>query len=269
VLTRQGGHNVGAYLAGIWRLRYFWGSLVKVDLRNRYRRSILGMGWSLLNPILMTAVMCVVLCPILKVGYREFAPALLAGLAFWNFLVAAASSGCQCFYLGEAYIRQQSAPLAIYPLRTVLGTGTHGLAALAVSLVFCWGMFGFSNIPALVSLVPTLALLFLLGWSLALCCGLTNVMFPDTQHIVEVMFQILFYLTPVMYPPKLLAERSMGWLVNYNPLAAFLELVRAPILEGQFPPWSAYCKASMLVAFLLTVASFALVRMERRLIFYL
>jgi lipopolysaccharide transport system permease protein len=258
-----------AYFAGIWRLRYFWGSLVKNDLRNRYRRSILGLGWSLLNPILMTAVLCVVFCPILKIDYREFAPSLLAGLAVWSFLVSTASAGCQCFYQSESYIRQQSVPLAIYPLRTALGTAVHGLAALAVSLIFCWLMFGFGNLPALVSLVPTLGLLFLLGWSLALCCGVTNVMFPDTQHMVEIVFQILFYLTPVMYPPKLLAERGMGWLVDYNPLAAVLELVRSPILDGQFPTWIAYGKATLLVAVLLTAAACALLRLERRLIFYL
>jgi lipopolysaccharide transport system permease protein len=258
-----------AYFAGIWRLRYFWGSLVKNDLRNRYRRSVLGLGWSLLNPILMTTVLCIVFCPILKIDYREFAPSLLAGLAIWGFLVTTAVSGCQCFYQGEPYIRQQSAPLAIYPLRTVLGTAVHGLAALGVALLLSWLTFGVGNLPSLISLVPTLTLLFLLGWSLALCCGLTNVLFPDTQHLVEVAFQVLFYLTPVMYPPELLAERGMGWLVRYNPLASVLELVRSPLLDGQFPSWSAYGKTSLLVFVLVSIAAAALVRLERRLIFYL
>ncbi len=85
---------------------------------------------------------------------------------------------------------------------------------------------GFGNLPAMLSLIPTLLLIALLGWSVALCCGLTNVIFQDTQHLVEVLFQILFYLTPVMYPAKILAERRMQWLVTYNPLAALLELVR-------------------------------------------
>jgi ABC-type polysaccharide/polyol phosphate export permease len=258
-----------AYLADIWRLRYFWSSLVRIDLRNRYRRSVLGIGWSLLHPILMTAVLCAVFCPLFRIDYRQFAPYLLAGLAFWNFLVTTSTNGCHCFFQGEAYIRQQAAPLVIYPLRTVLGTAIHGVAALSVVLIFTWCMNGFGNLPALISLVPSLTLIFLLGWSLALCFGITNVIFQDTQHLTEVLFQILFYLTPVMYPSKLLAERRMDWLVRYNPLASFLELVRVPILEGQLPPWSAFATALGTVLVLLTAGTIAVSRLERRLIFYL
>jgi lipopolysaccharide transport system permease protein len=258
-----------AYLANVWRLRYFWSSLVRIDLRNRYRRSVLGMGWSLLNPILMTAVLCAVFCPMFHADYRQFAPFLLAGLAFWNFLVTTAIQGCHCFFQGESFIRQQAAPLAIYPLRTVLGTAIHGLIALVVVLVFTWWIQGIGSLPTLASLVPTLVLMLLLGWSLALCCGVTNVIFQDTQHLVEVGFQILFYLTPIIYPAKVLAERRMQWLATYNPLAAFLELVRAPILEQQLPSVSAYATAIGLVAVLFAVAALALKRLERRLIFYL
>ncbi len=258
-----------AYLAHIWRLRYFWTSLVRNDLRNRYRRSILGIGWSLLHPILMTTVLCAVFCPIFGADFRQFAPFLLAGLAFWNFLTSTATQGCHCFFQGEPYIRQHAAPLAIYPLRTVLGTAIHGLAALTVALAITWCFRGLHNLPALLSLVPTLALMLLFGWSVALCCGLTNVMFPDTQHLIEVLFQILFYLTPVMYSAKMLSDRGMEWLVRFNPLAAFLELLRAPILDGRLPSWHAYATVMIVVASLLSVAALALSRLERRLILYL
>jgi ABC-type polysaccharide/polyol phosphate export permease len=258
-----------AYFTQIWRLRYFWSSLVRTDLRNRYRRSVLGIGWSLMHPILMTAVLSVVFCPLFGTDFREFAPFVLTGLAFWNFLVHTTSQGCHCFFQSEPYIRQQPAPLAIYPLRTVLGTGIHGLAALAVALCFTWSIHGFGNLPAIVSLVPSLVLMFLLGWSLALCGGVINVVFQDTQHLVEVLFQVLFYLTPVMYPPRLLAERNMQWLVNWNPLAAFLDLLRYPILEGRLAPPLTYGTVVATVAVLVAVAGALLVRVEKRLVFYL
>src|SRR5262249_24910194 len=251
------------YLASIWRLRYFWSSLVRIDLRNRYRRSVLGIGWSLLHPILMTAVLCAVFCPILRVDYRSFAPYLLAGLAFWNFLVSTASQGCHCFLQAESYIRQQAAPLAIYPLRTVLGTAIHGLAALLVVLIFTGLVQGFSSFTAVLSLVPSLAIILLLGWAVAACCGMLNVVFQDTHHLIEVLFQILFYLTPVMYPAKMLSERQMGWLVEWNPLAAFLELVRAPILDGQVPSPHAYGLAMAVVTLLMVAAGCVLARLER------
>src|SRR5712691_5286172 len=106
------------YLAEIWRCRYFWLTLVKVDLRTRYRRSILGMGWSLLHPIAMTTILCIVFSTIFKRDVLDYAPFLLAGLATWNYVLSSALSGCQCFFQGESYIRQYPAPFAIYPLRT-------------------------------------------------------------------------------------------------------------------------------------------------------
>ncbi len=258
-----------AYFAHIWRLRYFWWSLVRIDLRNRYRRSVLGLAWSLLHPIMMTIVLCTAFSSLFHIDWRTFAPYLLAGLAFWNFLAGTASQGCHCFIQGESYMRQQAAPLAIYALRPVLGMAIHGLAALVVVLMFSGAINGFNNPAALTSLVPSLGLMFLLGWSLALCCGMMNVIFPDTQHLAEVFFQMLFYLTPILYPAKTLIERNMGWVVNWNPLAAFLYLLRTPILDGEFPSLGTYAVALGTVAVFIAIAVMALVRLERRLIFYL
>src|SRR5260221_10868882 len=108
------------YAAAIWNCRYFWMSLVRMDLRTRYRRSVLGMGWSLLNPIAMTAILCTVFSTLFNQSVRDYAPFLFAGLATWNYLMTATLQGCQCFFQGESYIRQHPAPLAVYPLRTAL-----------------------------------------------------------------------------------------------------------------------------------------------------
>src|SRR5207253_4276733 len=75
------------HLTSIWRYRHFWLSLVRLDLRNRYRHSVLGIGWSLLNPLAMTAVWCVAFGQILGQGdWRSLAPTLLVGMAVWEFL---------------------------------------------------------------------------------------------------------------------------------------------------------------------------------------
>src|SRR5947209_16817034 len=102
-----------AYLGAVWDRRYFWFALVRMDLRSRYRGSILGIGWSLLHPIAMTVILCVVFSKILKQEISTYAPYLFAGLTFWNYWVAVASQGCNCFFQGEAYIRQFPAPMAI------------------------------------------------------------------------------------------------------------------------------------------------------------
>ena len=124
-----------AYVADMWRLRHFWIGLVRNDLRNRYRRSLLGLGWSLLQPVAMTIVLCTVFAGVFGASLREYAPYLLSGLTFWSFVSVTATTGCQSFFQGESYIRQHRAPLAIYPLRTTLGAGYHFLVGLVVDRI--------------------------------------------------------------------------------------------------------------------------------------
>jgi ABC-type polysaccharide/polyol phosphate export permease len=257
------------YLTRIWRLRHFWLALVRADLRSRYRRSVLGVGWSLLHPIAMTIVLCTVFATIFQFDVRNYAPFVLAGLVLWNFIVAVTSGGCQCFFQGEPYIRQHPAPLAIYPLRTTLGAGIHFLLGMVVVLLLAWGLRGFSNLPALVSLVPTILLLFIFGWSLAVCAGVINVMFQDTQHLVEVALQVVFYVTPIIYTASLLRDRHLAWAVGLNPLAAFLDLIRGAVLDGSFPLPQSFAVAGVTTAVAAAVAILILDRMERRIIFYL
>jgi lipopolysaccharide transport system permease protein len=304
---------VTGYFSEIWRLRHFWLALVRIDLRNRYRRSVIGIGWSLLQPIAMTAVLCVVFSQLFKQEIRTFAPFLLIGLTFWGFLTAVVLQGCQCFFQGEPYIRQHHAPLAIYPLRTTLSAGFHFLLGLAIVIVFvcCMQAFGrpasttegsvnnhaasvqpieadssatdrrvqggeqierggFGNLPALLTLVPTLALVFIIGWSLAVCMGVANVMFQDSQHLTEVVMQIMFYVTPVFLKPEyFLQRRYVSWLVRLNPFAAILELIRKPLLEGQFPSHWAVGMGVLAGLVAVSLATLALYRFEKRMIFYL
>ena len=258
------------YFSDIWRLRHFWFALVCIDLRRRYRRSVIGVGWSLLHPIAMMTVLCVVFSQLLKQDIRTFAPFLLSGLTFWGFISAVITDGCQCFLQGESYIRQHPAPLAIYPLRSTLGAGFHFILGFGITLVFAWWVYGFGNLPVLLSLVPTFVLLFIFGWSVGVCMGLANVMFQDSQHLIQIALQIAFYLTPIMYPAKLLmGRRLVSWFVLLNPLAAFLELIRKPLLEGELPSeWA--IRWAILGAYVAVVAAaLALKRFEKQLIFYL
>ncbi len=248
-------------------------ALVRSDLRTRYRGSVIGMGWSLLRPIAMTAVLCVVFSQLLGQSIREYAPMLLCGLTFWNFITAVINQGCQCFFQGESYIRQHPAPLAIYPLRTVLGAGFHFLLGFAVAAVFVWCVKGFDNLPAMLSLIPIFVLLFVIGWSLAICMGVANVMFQDTEHLIEVFLQIVFYLTPIMYPAKMLSDKlekfHAAWLLNLNPFTVLVELLREPLIAGKFPSPEMACLGAFVGLAAVSIASLTLMRFEKRLIFYL
>jgi ABC-type polysaccharide/polyol phosphate export permease len=335
---------MGSYLSAVWQCRHFWLSLVRMDLRTRYRGSLLGIGWSLLQPLAMTAILCTVFCKIFHQNIYFFGPFLLSGLACWSFVLNATLGGCACFHQAEAYIRQYPAPLAIYPLRTVLGATFHFLLALGIVVVLAGAFLGFANPVSaranngraqgaakaggtapeealgcakplsadptegaaqgaakasgtaqetekasgaakqppnanerfglanpfiLLTLVPTLVLLMVLGWSLAVLGGLANVHFPDTKHLLEVGFQGLFYLTPIMYPPSMLEGRFIAQYLNFNPLTSFLKLLRDPIVEGQMPSPTTFGIAAGTTLLVAGVAVFSLTRLEKRFIYYL
>src|SRR5262245_41135271 len=228
-----------SYFGAIWKCRHFWAALVRLDLRTRYRRSVLGIGWSLLNPICMTAILCVVFAKLLNQSIIDYAPHLLSGLAIWSYITTCTLQGCQSFFQGEAYIRQCPMPLAIFPLRTALGATFHLLIALGVVIAYVaiLSALGYRQMHylSLINLLPSLLMLFVLGWSMATLAAITNVYFQDTQHLAEVAFQMFFYATPIMYKAKLLEDFGMGWMLDYNPVVVFLRLIREPILDGGAP----------------------------------
>lgn len=269
-----------AYLTAIWNCRFFWLSMVQMDLRSRYRGQVLGIFWSLLHPIAMTVILCVVFCGAFGQDLRTYIPLVFTGLTFWGFFSAAAVQGCNCFFLGESYIRQHPAPMAIYPLRNVLGAAFHFVIGLglAITIGLLVGPDTSSNplatridqLLALSSLLPTCILLLLFGWSLSILFGLLSVRFRDTRHLAEIGLQGLFYLTPVMYRIDAFKNKHrLTHLLQCNPLVSFLDLIRDPILLGRVPSLTTYAIAGSVVLSVAVAAIVALRIDERRLIFHL
>ncbi|MCE9530898.1 MAG: ABC transporter permease [Planctomycetes bacterium] len=260
-------------IATIWDFRHFWMSLVVMDLRTRYRRSILGVGWSLMNPLLMTVVFCVVFGAWFNnPDWRQFGPYFLAGITLFDFVRTSALSGCQTFFRNESYIRQCPLPLSIYVLRTVLGAAIHFLIALAVVIVAVFVLLPEQRIPLFANswiLVPGLLMLFMFCLSISVLAGFMTVYFQDTQQLLEVIFQIFFFLTPIMYPSKMILDRGLGILLSINPVVTFLELVRMPIITGQVPTMWAFAKAAIVVGMFGSLAIAALAKFEKKLIFHL
>jgi lipopolysaccharide transport system permease protein len=99
--------------------------------------------------------------------------------------------------------------------------------------------------------------------------GVLNVLFQDCQHLIEVLLQILFYVTPIMYPAKMLRDRHLDWFVNLNPLAVMLDLLRNPILFGELPSTKTFVLGIAAAGLTAIAASLTLMKIEKRMIFYL
>ena len=260
-------------LATVWRFRHFWLSLAGMDLRVRYRRSILGIGWSLLNPVVMTVVFCVAFAGWLGTGdWRTAAPFYLAGLAVWDVVKHSAVQGSLTFLRNEPYIRQSPIPLAAYTLRTSLGTAVHFGIALGVAVVAVGVLHPTDHLTpvyALWAVVPAVALLLVFCWAVTALCAVANVFFHDTQHLAEVGLGICFFLTPIIYPKERLTERGLGFVADANPVVAFLDVIRDPLLTGQPPAAMVFAKAAGLTFVAVAAALAAYARFERRLVFHL
>ena len=258
------------YLRRVWALRHFWLALVGNDIRHRYRRSLLGVGWSLVRPVAMTAVFCAVFGALFHRDVGEYAPYVLIGMVTWQLLHESLMLGCHSFSQGAAYIRQQQVPHAIFPLRTVLGSGFHFAVALAVGIalaIFCRGVTAW--LP-LLFLPVAFVMLLLLCWSLAIVAGVTATHFPDASHLLEIALQILFYLTPIMYDPADLPQRSgLTEVVGYNPIYAMLEWIRAPLLRGELPAVQSIAIGVGFTAATGLLAWILMRRLEKTLVFWL
>ncbi|MFM8273824.1 MAG: ABC transporter permease [Gemmata sp.] len=265
------------HLTAVWAARHFLLALVKLDLRLRYRRSVLGVGWSLLNPIAMTAVFTVVFSNLFgnddPIGYAAYA---LAGLAVWGFLRDAATLGSKAFLTNEVYIRQSPMPYTVYTLRTVLGQAIH--ACLAVLVVVTVQAFLKGDVGALAGLVlalPGLLLALIAAWAVATIGAFVTAFFHDMSHILEVAAQLGFFLTPIMYRRSLFDSRGLGWVVDINPANLYISLIRDPILagapttEGLAHLGQLYLPAGALTAVLVALAVGTVGWLQKKVIFHL
>jgi lipopolysaccharide transport system permease protein len=258
------------YLRRIWSLRHFWFSLVTNDIRSRYRRSVLGVGWSLLRPLGMTAIFCTVFPHLFKQDIATYAPYVLISITIWQFFMESLLTGCHCFANGSAYIRQQKIPHAIFPLRTILGAGFQFLIAFGLGIGVAAYFQGIPSVAHLLFLPIAILILLALGWSLAIIAGVSQTYFPDTSHLLEIGMQILFYLTPIMYRASAFIDRGrLSIVFAWNPIQSILELFRQPLLQGEWPTAFSFGMSLAFTGAAAAIAWFLLRRLERTLVFWL
>lgn len=265
----DGFGGILGYLDAIWQRRYFWFSLAKLDLKLRYHGSMLGVAWSLFQPLASTAIYCIIFGAIFKADLRNYIPSLLAGLAAWNFLASSMIEGCESIRKAEKYMRVYPAPIAIYGLRTLCAQAFHFLVILAIALSFSWLLLGFGNVAVLPVLIPVIALLVVFAWSLIMIFGIIDVYFPDNKHMMQIVLQLLFYTVPIIYPPEALTNETLRTIILSNPLNALINLLRVPLVSMQVPSVETWLVAGMTTFCMFSLACFMIRRTERYLILHL
>lgn len=234
-------------------------NLVNRELKAGYKGSALGLGWSLVNPIVTTVIFALVFGVILRVepptnpsGQQSFAAYLLIGLMAWNYVSVSINAGATSLVANGNLIRKVYFFRPALPASTVIANGVNFLASLVVLFAFLW-FLDFPWYSALWALPVPMASLFILCLGLSFLTSVTNLYFRDTQHLVGLFTQIWFYLTPIVYPISLVEDRlgQWLWLYNLNPATALIDSFRAILYNGQAPEpatmaWSLATSAAVL-----------------------
>jgi lipopolysaccharide transport system permease protein len=209
-------------------------NLVSRDLKVRYRESFVGFGWSMLNPLLMTAVFYLVFHVFLRSPIPMFPVFLLCGILPWNWCAAGVMGGVGSVVGNAALIKKVYFPRELLPLAIVLSNMVHFLLALPV-LLLMMVIFGapFTGNIVFIPLLMAIQLVFLLGVALFLSC--LNVFLRDTSSIMEVLISLWFFITPVFYRVDDVTNEWAGLLFVVNPMASLVTAYRAILYDGQLP----------------------------------
>ncbi|HJQ98891.1 MAG TPA: ABC transporter permease, partial [Candidatus Polarisedimenticolaceae bacterium] len=222
------------HLEELYRYRVLVDSLSRREVRARYRGSVLGYLWTLLNPLLLLVVYVLVFTRFTRaVTIENYALFLLAGILPWQWLSTSITNGTTSILHGGGLITRVCMPPQILPAVVVLSNLAHFLLALPVLLAAA-AAAGLWPTPAIALLPIAIAneLVFLYGVSLIVAT--LTVRFRDVQFLVQNLLMVWFFLTPVAYPLDMVPERYRA-LVEANPATALVRPFQEILFEGRAP----------------------------------
>jgi ABC-type polysaccharide/polyol phosphate export permease len=225
----------------LYHYRELTRNLVVRDLKVRYKNSVLGVLWSLLNPLLMTLVFTVVFTLMIPSSIKDYPVFFMCGYLPWTFLASSLTGATGSIVSNSNLIKKVYFPREILPLADVLSNLIHFLVALIVlfALIFVFQR----DLTAAVLMLPLIIvtqIMFITG--LAFLLSTANVFYRDTQHILAVVMQAWFFLTPIFYPITVLPDNAqmLGYTVNIqlwirrlNPMASLVASYRDVLYRGE------------------------------------
>ena len=225
--------------------------LVDRDMKLLYKRSALGIAWTLINPLLQLAVFSFVFRSVIPVNIPQFSSFAFSGLLIWTWSQTALFQATGLITSNKALIRQPNFPTAILPVVTTMTGLIHFLLALPVLIIFL-AVDGIQPSSVLFVLPLLMVIQFVLTVGLAYPLAALNVTFRDTQHTLGVLLQMLFYLTPIFYDLNSVPKEFQP-LYQLNPMVPLIEAYRAILLKGTQPDWQALLIVSLVVAVILPI----------------
>jgi lipopolysaccharide transport system permease protein len=207
--------------------------LVSRDMKLRYKRSVLGVGWSLLNPLAQLLVFQFVFGTLLSLKVPNYTAFVFTGVLVWNWFQTSLMLVTTSIVDNRELIKRPGFPIPILPIVTVSSTLIHFLLALPVLFVLL-GVTGVHFTMAVITLPLIIAMQFALTLGIAYLVATFHVTFRDTQYLLGVILQLLFFLTPVFYDVSAIPDR-FRIVFQFNPVSNLLTAYRNILVNGRFP----------------------------------
>lgn len=251
-----------AALAESFRYRGLLRNLLARDLAVRYKNSVLGFLWTLLNPLLQVLVFTVVFQVLLPTPIPHFPVFILIGILAWNFCLSSVMASIHSVVGNADLVRKVYFPREMLPLSGVLASLVHFV--LALSLIFAFVPLSGLPITPLAAWVP-ITLVFQTAFvaGLGLLLSAVSVFFRDTEAIMDVAMLAWFFLTPVFYPLDVLFDKTigpvnLGWLMHVlNPMASFISTYRLVLIDLS-PPDPAFLGRTFLTSAVVLIVGYTI-----------
>lgn len=231
----QGTQRTGAFASvrELWWFGEVLQELVKRDLKVRYKRSVLGIFWTMLNPLLMMGITTIVFSNLFRTTIGNFPIYVLSGYVVWTFFSQSTVSASSSILDSAGLTRKVYVPPALFPLASVVSAVVNLVLAmlpLAFLMAVTSGPFSWALLILPLSILVLSVFSFGLGLFLAACA----VFFRDTVYTYQVLLVAWMYLTPLFYPDSIIPQR---WqlIVYLNPVYHLVKLFRAPIYQAALP----------------------------------
>jgi len=225
---------ISAQLNTFNRFKYYLRLLIKRDFVSRYRKSVLGVLWSLLNPILMMLVMTMVFSMLFRFDIEYFPVYLLSGQVIWAFFNESTTLAMTSVIAGEGVIKKIYVPKYMFPLSRVVSS----LVQMAFSMAAFFIVVAVTSAPfywtMLLIPIPVL-LIFVFSLGVAMLISSLAVFFRDLTYLYGVLTTLLMYLSAIFWPVEILAGGPLENIIGLNPMYQFITYFRYLVYWGRVP----------------------------------
>ena len=246
-------------LRGLWEFRGFILSSVKREFQSKYRNSLLGALWMVINPLAMILVYTVIFSQVMSAKLPgvdstfSYSIYLCAGILTWGFF-AEITGRAQNMFLEQAnLLKKLSFPRLCLPVIVVVNAS---LNFSIIFILFTLFLLLSDNFPgwSFIALVPVLAIQTVFAIGLGMSLGVLNVFFRDVGQLFGVVLQFWFWLTPIIYPITILPERFRP-MMSLNPMAQLVEAYQNILVSNQWPDWNGLLPVALLAILLCTLGA--------------